>query len=305
MSSALTSATNFGTPDFKIVDIDPLNVAQALQSYLERGSKLTGVSLDDIKLSLAKRIDNPDKVTLVDLINAGMKIFDALVWMTAGRPKTHPLTIDSAMSTSDIPSLHDVARAVFYCYFFLLTQARYPVRSSEVSAPQTPRFLSTVLGLAERQSHYVEMVCSFEPEKFDKNWIRHVNFMNLGQETISRFGLGVAGYRMFGPFKLYTPKPDHPSELADAVQFATKVATTAPTWDIHPATRNPTILTRRGNLNKNLGNLILDVFTDDQIEEMVTTKVLYQKPTREPNSRNYFQWSPNDDISGTSYIFRT
>jgi len=304
MTSQFTATNGYvGVPDFKIVDINPQEVAKALQVYLERGSKLTGVSLDDIKTSLAKKIDNPGKATLVELITAGMKIFDALVWLTAGRPASHPLSVDSGMSEKDIPSLHDVARAVFYCYFFILTQARYPVRSTNMVEPQTPNFLKSILGMAEKQSHYVELVCSFEPEKFDKSWVKHVKFSGLGQETVSRFGLGLAGYRLFGPFKLYTPEKDYPSTLGAAIKFATTVAKAAPTWDIHPATRDPTILTKRGNLNKNLGNLILDVFTDDQIDEMVKTKVLYQKPTREPNSRNYLQWAAADDISGTTLIF--
>lgn len=305
MSQFTASVVNTGVPDFKIVDIDPQEIAKALQAYLERGSKLTGVSLDDIKTSLAKSIVDPKKATLLDLIQAGMKIFDALVWLTAGRPTSHPLTVDSGMSAKDIPSLHNVARAVFYNYFFILTQARYPVKSSSLVEPKTPNFLTGLLGMSEKQSYYVEMVCSFEPEKFDKSWVKYVNFSGLGQETISRFGLGLAGYRLFGPFKLYKPEKQYDTDLEPAVAFAQKIASSAPTWDIHPATREPGVLTKRGNLNKNLANLILEVFTDEQIDEMVKTKVLFQKPTRDPTSRNFRQWNAADDISGNSYIFRT
>lgn len=305
MATNVAAVTVTGTPDFKIIDIIPEDVAKALQLYLERGSKLTGVSLDDIKTSLAKKIDNQSTVTLAQLLGAGMKIFDALVWLTAGRPTSHPLTVDSAMSEKNIISLHDVARAVFYCYFFILTQARYPVRSATAVEPQTPNFLKSILGMAEKQSHYVEMVCSFEPEKFDKSWVKYVSFRGLGQETVSRFGLGLAGYRLFGPFKLYKPEKEYDAELRDAVEFATTVATAPPTWDIHPATRDPTILTKRGNLNKNLSNLILAVYTDEQIDEMVRTKVLFKRPEPEPNSRNYLQWGKADDISGNKLIFRS
>jgi len=294
-----------GTPDFKVVDIDPSVVASVLQGYLNRGSKLTGVSLDDIKTSLAKRVDNPGKSTLTDLLLAGMKIFDAIIWLTAGRPATHPLTVDDAMTEKDIPSLHEVARALFYNYFFILTQARYPVRSASGDAPKVPNFLKTIMGMAEAQDHYVNLICSFEPEKFDKSWVKTVNFRGFGQEAVSRFGLGVAGYRLFGPFKLYKPRDDYPVELQPAVKFATSVATAAPTWDIHPATRDPSVLTKRGNLNKNLSNLILEVFTEEQIDEMVSTKVLFKKPEKEAGSRNYLQWTATDDISGTTLIFRT
>jgi hypothetical protein len=305
LSATTVGNANFtGNPNFKIVDIDPTAIAKALQIYLERGSKLTGVSLDDIKTALPKVVTNPATATLVNLLEAGMKIFDALVWLSAGRPATHPLTKDAAATDNDVLSLHEVARAVFYNYFFILTQARYPVRSTTVEKPKVPNFLSVVMGMAEDQGVYVNRVCSFEPEKFDKRWVKEVNFAGLGQETMSRFGLGVAGYRMAGPFKLYTPEKTYDTKLAPAVKFATELATAPPTWDIHPATRNPAVLTKRGNLNKNLANLILDVFTEEQITEMVNTKVLYRKPVREPTARNYLSWTGDDDISGTTLIFR-
>jgi hypothetical protein len=302
-SGTLTPAS-LGTPDFKIVDITPSEVASALQEYLNRGSRLTGVSLDDIKTALPKAVTDPKRATLVDLLNAGMKIFDALVWLSAGRPSTHPLTVDSGAKVTDITSMHDIARAVFYNYFFIVTQARYPVKAGDVAQPKTPNFLSVILGMKEDQGVYVERVCSFEPEKFDKSWAQYVQFKGFGQEAISRFGLGVAGYRLFGPFKLYAPEKAYPENLKSAVEFATKIAKSAPTWDIHPATRRAEILTKRGNLNKNLTNLILDVFTDEQIEEMVKTRVLFKLPVREAGARNYLQWTAEDDISGTTLIFQ-
>lgn len=294
-----------GVPDFKIIDVNPAQVAAALQQYLDRGSRLTGVSLDDIKTSLPKAVTDSRTVTLVQLLQAGMKIFDALVWLSAGRPSTHPLTVDNGSTEESILSLHEIARAVFYNYFFILTQARYPAREGSPDKPKVPNFLNVVMGMKLDQSAYVSRVCSFEPEKFDKRWVRDVNFSGLGQETVSRFGLGVAGYRLFGPFKLYVPGKQYPPELENAVKFATTLATSTPTWDVHPATRAASVLTKRGNLNKNLGNLILEVFTDAQIQEMVNTKVLYKIPDREPTARNYLSWSAIDDISGTSPIFRT
>lgn len=304
MSSQLNSNA-LGVPDFKIVDIDVQAVANALQSYLARGSKLTGVSLDDITTALPGAVSNPAKATLVELLNAGMKIFDALVWLSAGRPTTHPLSQDSGATTAEITSLHEVARAVFYNYFFILTQARYPVASATVEKPKVPNFLSVIMGMAEDQGVYVARVCSFDPQKFDMRWVQSVKFTGMGQETVSRFGLGVAGYRSFGPFKLYVPDKPVPDSLNQAYKFARTVAMAEPTWDIHPATRDASVLTKRGNLNKNLGNLILDLYSDDQIQEMVNTKVLYKKPEREASSRNYLTWSSEDDISGTNGIFRT
>lgn len=56
--------------------------------------------------------------------------------------------------------LNDIAKAVFYIYFFLLTQARYPVTADEKNAPVVASFLSTILGLSRPQGDYVRMACT-------------------------------------------------------------------------------------------------------------------------------------------------
>jgi hypothetical protein len=297
------TATFVGVPDFGLIHIDPQETAKAFQSYLDTASKLTGVSLDDIERSVIKLPTDPTRVNLVELLGLGMKLFDAIVWLTAKRPATHPLMVDGGMKKEDIPSMHDVARSVFFCYFMLVTQARYPVSSREQDKPKIPNFLRTIMGMQEEQHVYVERICSFEPQKFDPAWARHVKFTGFGQEVLSRFGLGVAGYRMFGPFGLYSPKSDISQDLMPAFMFAKNIAKAPSSWNVHPLTRNPNILTARGNLNKNLGNLILDSFTEEDIAEMVKAKILYGIPTREPTHKNYLQWTPEDDISGTSFIF--
>lgn len=305
MTTFTANTVTLGNPNFLVVDIDVRQVAAAFQAYLVRGSQLTGVSLDDIDTGLFKLPSASATATLADLIECGMKLFDAIVWLTAGRPASHPLTVDPTKSADTAPSMHEIARAVFYTYFFLVTQARYPVGSTTVEQPAVPNFLSVVMGMTENQSVYINRLCSFSAQKFNPAWVKHVSFENLGQEALSRFGLGVAGYRMFGPFKLYTPVATLSPELRTAYEFARKVSTSAPTWDVHPLTRNPAVLTSRGNLNKNLNNLILDCFTREQITEMVTAKVLYKTPEREPNYMNYKTWSSEDNISGNTSIFRT
>lgn len=293
-----------GVPDFGLIHINPSETAAAFQAYLNTASKLTGVSLDDISTRLMTVPADQTKVTLAELLKHGMKLFDAVVWLHAGRPTSHPLKADPTIKPGDIPSAHEIARSVFYCYFMLLTQARYPAPSSASEKPRIPNFLRTIMGMERDQSYYVETICTFAPQKFDASWAKYVSFDNFGQEVLSRFGLGVAGYRMFGPFALYEPKPDIAASLRPAFTFARTLATAPASWDVHPLTRNPIVLSARGNLNKNLGNLILDSFTDDQIDEMVKAKILYKKPEREAAHRNYLQWLAEDNISGTATIFK-
>jgi hypothetical protein len=302
-NSFTATAQILGKPDFKIVHIDPEEVAKAFQVYLESASKLTGVSLDDISTGVSAMPKDPQTVTLSELLDLGMKLFDAIVWLTAGRPSSHALTLDPSLTKERVPSLAKVADAVFFCYFMLMTQARYPVSSNEKDKPKIPNFLKTIMGLDQDQHVYVERICSFEPRKFDPKWAMYVQFRGLGQETLSRFGLGVAGYRNFGPFGLYKPKSDMDPDLKPAFDFAKTIATSPASWNVHPLTRNPDVLARRGNLNKNLSNLMLDVFTTEQLTEMRDAKIIFKIPEREPTHRNYFQWTAVDDISGKATIF--
>jgi hypothetical protein len=292
-----------GVPTFNIIHINPAEVARAFQVYLTTGSKLTGVDLDDINLGLNSLPANSATVTLAELVSRGMKLFDAVVWLTAGRPASHSLVIDPAITRAGISSSHEIARSVFYCYFMLLVQARYPAGPNAVQKPKIPNFLTTIMGMDEDQAHYVSVICSFSPEKFDPKWVRYVNFNGFGQEALSRFGLGVAGYRSFGPFGLYRPKANFNPELADAFEFARTIAKGKSSWDVHPLLRSPNVLAKRGNLNKNLGNLILDCFSDSDIDEMVRTKVLFKKPEREASHIQYKTWTAHDDISGNDFIF--
>lgn len=300
------SATNAftGIPDFGLIHIDPTETAKAFQVYLETASKLTGVSLDDINTSVSRVPSDTTKITLTDLLGLGMKLFDAIVWLTAKRPASHPLMADPSLTKEKIPSMHEIARAVFYCYFMLVTQARYPVGSSEKEKPRIPNFLKSIMGMDQEQHVYVERICSFQPQKFDPAWVKYVNFSGFGQEVLSRFGLGVAGYRMFGPFGLYSPKPDMDPSLQPAFEFARTIAKAPSSWNIHPLTRNPNILTARGNLNKNLGNLMLEVFSEEDLAEMERSKVIFRIPVNEPAHRQYKQWTANDDISGNAMIFQ-
>lgn len=294
-----------GVPDFGLIHIDPEQTAKAFQVYLDTASKLTGVSLDDINVTVIKMPDNVKKVTLVELLGLGMKLFDAIVWLTANRPETHPLQADPTMTSKNIPSMQEIARSVFYCYFMLIVQARYPAGENDRDKPRIPNFLKTIMGMDKEQHVYVSRICSFNPTLFDPSWVRYVHFSNFGQEVMSRFGLGVAGYRLFGPFGLYSPKPNLDSALVPAFEFAKTVAKAKSSWNVHPLTRDPNILTARGNLNKNLGNLILECFTDEDIKEMVAAKVLYGMPVVEPTHRQYKQWSADDDITGTAFIFKS
>ncbi|KAG6194115.1 hypothetical protein E4U10_003300 [Claviceps purpurea] len=294
-------------PNFGIVHVDPKEVGLMLQPFLDRGSKLTDeVTVDDISTRVLSVPDKPEQATLNDLLAIGMKLFDAVVWLAALDKSRHPLRADPTMKSDDIPSNKDVTQSVFYCYFMLLTQARYPPDDHEIQ--HIPHFLRIQMGMNKKPSYYVSKICTFEPRRMNPSWIKHMDFPALTKKLLFKSGLVVAGYRMFGPFDLF----DHDAReglsdnLVSAFTFARAVARAPASWNVHPLTRPrgpQDAITRRGNLDKNLGNLILDVFTDEQIDDMVKQRILLKKPDRDVAHREYLQWAAEDDISGTANIF--
>ncbi|KAG6306436.1 hypothetical protein E4U45_007172 [Claviceps purpurea] len=292
-------------PNFGIVHVDPKAFALILQPFLDRGSKVTDeVTVDDISTRVLSVPDKPEQATLKDLVAIGMKFFDAVVWLSAKDKSRHPLRADPTMKPDDIPSNDDVAKSVFYCYFMLLTQARYPPDDHEIR--KIPRFLTILMGMNKEPSYYVSKICTFELRRMNPSWIKHADYWNWTKDVLSRFGICVAGYRMFLPFDLYDAREGLPDNLVSAFTFARAVARAPASWNVHPLTRPrgpQDSITRRGNLNKNLGNLILDVFTDKQVDEMVRHRILFKRPDRDVAHREYLQWAAEDDISGTAYIF--
>jgi len=278
-------------PEFRTIDINVEDVARELQKFVERGSSLTGVELSDINLTISSGVSDVYSASPLTLLKHGAKLFDLLIWITAGKPKDHAPEEDPTIKDEKIPTLQSIADAVFYCYFFLLTQARYPATSSDNDPPKVPNFLTKIMSLDEKQHVYAERLCSFKITKFDPRWIRYVELPLLGQESVSRFGLGVAGYRMFAPFKVLIPKPNLPENLQSAYEYAKDVAESPPSWNVHPVTRAPGLLTERGNLNQNLGNLMLEVFTAEQLKHAKEIKMIYDVPKHQPNHTNYRTWS--------------
>lgn len=284
-------AIPLGNVNFNVLQPDFTQLARAIQQFLAYGSKKGHVTIEE--LVIVSDLPNPP-IRFADVAEAlinGTKFFDACLYFTlpdADKPAVR------AMTAAEKPASREYAQigeAIFVIYFYLLTRARVPARTGEDSRHPIPRFLTNVLSLTQPMTAYLDLVSGFDISKMDHKWIKEVQMGELGDEMRNRIGLGVAGYRMFGPFKSYTPRPGTPPNLLQAVEVAKHIATVAPDWNIHPVTRNPVILTNLGNLNQNLGNLMLEVFSDEQIREMTDAKMIFAKPTKQPTHIQYRTWT--------------
>jgi len=299
--------------NFDTIDIDPVELATKLAPFISQGSKIHYLTRDDlniytVKYDGASTVAAGDRIIAANgfhgLMRAGQnKFFDVLIYM-AMNPRDRPEVTEISEAQLEPPvSYGDVARALFVQYFFVLTRGRASQATGTNLGTDLPKFLHTVLNCTESPKTYHDRISSFDMHKLGYEWVRHVPFNNIAREANSRFGLGVAGYRMLSPFKLLRPRTGLTPALTSAYNLAHSMAIAPATWDIHPATRSNAILQTYGPLNANLGNLMLEVFEEANLRDLVTRRVIFAMPTRDPSATQYQTWTGTYTPGAATNIF--
>lgn len=288
--------------DFGIISIDVELVGKYLSEFVRVGSNRYNIADTDLAI-LTTDATPAHFVSVNEALEKGTKLFDALYYFAQHKDKRKmPVNDPQATANSQI-GMRKVASALFYVYFFLLTRAQVPSGTGVTPGKDVPNFLFAVMGLQDPPQQYAETLASFKLSQADHRWIESVRTPILGQEAISRIGLGVAGYRLLAPFKLYPRTRGMAPNVERAARLAEAIAKADADWSIHPITRDPGILNRLGNLNKNLANLLLDAYTPEEIDEMVKAKAIFEKPNRDIKHTNYLSWFNTASFALTKPIF--
>lgn len=293
-----------GDISFTSIAYNSEDLANALEGFVLEGSRKGIVSVSDIDIVTT----DPDGTDSFGTVKAGLsqgnKLFDMLMYFAipAGdRPRPRALN-----AGEEWPVIGDseIARCVFYLGFFLLTRANVPHGADTTTGTSVPAFLKNVLAYQDSPSSIMSKISSFELGKMEHKWIKHINWRNLGTESLNRIGLGPAGYRMLSPFKLLKVKDNLPADISSAVTVARSMATQPADWAIHPITRAPEFTQKYGPLNANLGNLMLKAFEMADLQMLVDQKVLFKIPEVDLRNTAYANWSNDMAFESSDPIFR-
>lgn len=280
--------------DFNEIAYNSEELAKALTDMVIYGSKKGVISKDDISVKRAPGSEEVAFGSVAEAVEAGNKFFDSILYMCIPEDERPiPEEHDAGVPIESYPA-SDIGKAVFYLAFFLLTRGSVPSSNETSTGAHVPAFLQNILGLRRSPRYYADYLASFDLGKMEHSWIKYIDWRKIGPEAKNRLGLGLAGYRMFAPFKLYQPRADMPQALQGPFEWARSVAMSDMDWSIHSVTRDPNVLTRFGNLNKNLGNLMLEAFTAEQLAEMVAARVIFEIPRRDVRSGNYRNWRADE-----------
>ncbi|KAI6249191.1 hypothetical protein HI914_02550 [Erysiphe necator] len=226
--------------------------------------------------------------TLLGLLANGTKFFDAVVYIgmeESRRPKAIKLELSA---TGDgplsFPTYDDVSKLttyIFVVYFYIVIRAHPPSDNGAYQNQPMPKFITTVMNCRESIFEIANYLASFDLIKLNPVWVRYIPTTHISQEAMNRLGLGVAGYRLVSVFNivepdLYTSKTDEKNEykqaqkpkyLDTAIAVIRSFELAGYCWDFHPATRNPTIISKYGNINKNASNLMLEAYTTETLRK--------------------------------------
>lgn len=287
----MSGSIPLGVINFGYIEYSGTQIAEALKNFVKFGSQKGAITIEDLKI-VSDQGNAP--ATFSDVGTAlfhGTKLFDALMYFSLPENLRPPVRAANPGETSPVRDGPRLAQAVFYLAFFLLTRAKVPSGPGHQTGPDVPAFLRNILGLNQSPDHYMGLLASFDLGRMRHDWIEHINWSSLGQEAVNRFGLGVAGYRNFTPFKLLEVKDGASDTVKRAVACAKAIVSKPADWAIHPITRDPNILSNMGNLNRNLGNLMLEAFTTSELNELVANRVIYALPVRDPRYQEWKTWS--------------
>lgn len=287
----MSNSIPLGQLIFNQIEIDPENIAKACRDFLIHGSKKHVIGLDDLVIVSDQANLVRAFSTLADALHAGTKFFDAVAYFSLPPGSRPEVRVASNDELPDKRGLNEVGEALFFQLFHVMV--RGSPNSSNIDDTQIPGFLRNVRGLKEAPAVYAKRISSFSLDKIDWRFIRQLPWERMAQEAINRLGLGVAGYRMLGPFKHYPADKTLTPSVANAVEIAKKMATSPADWTIHSVTRSADFIQRFGNLNANLKNLITLAYSESTIDMMLQNKLLYEKPTFDARHQQFMSW-PTD-----------
>jgi len=280
--------TRLGNIVFQALDIDLVSLARQLQVYVDQGSRRYSLSYADINVMRDSSARQPDQVTLEWLLQQGNSLLDSLIYLTDTNRVTIRVRPPGEQTVPISPD--DMARAVFVQFFFILTRGSPSESTGQQVGAEVPNFLRRILSVDHPPIFYARRLATFELNRINPGWVRHIRLTNLGTEAMNRLGLGVAGYRALSPFRFITRPANLPQNRERAYDVAMSMVNAPANWDFHPATRSPRLLTQYGPINQNLFNLALDIFTTQDLQELVDARILYQLPVRNPAVTNYRAW---------------
>lgn len=287
-----------------IIEIDFKAVSAYFQRLIQLGSKRFILTADEINAYGVgnSRVNDP---TMNQLLMAGTLFMDAIAFKALPLSKRPQYKSESNLDVDVKESGHllKVARALYFFYFMYMVRGSVPPKETVLARPAVPQFLMTTMKLSGTVEEQEVQIASFSMEKVSPEWIRFVTIPGLGVETKQRLTLQLAGYRLFKPLQFAKPDKQVSAEVSRALEAVKNFMARGPVWSVHSVTRSAAVSAKLGPINANLGNLMLECFSDGLLEKFKKDQLIFKKPTESLNAYHYKTWTDASFAQFTDYVF--
>lgn len=282
---------HLGVGDTTMIDLDVVSLAASIWHFLKNVAMIEQVYMSDLTIYKNKDGSIPQNVT--ECIATGTRFFDAIYYCACTTPDSVPKLEYTAGPGDNRPSLRQVEEMLLLAYVWIMIRGHYPNETGTDIGPHIPNFCSQILGFRERPILISQRLASFNIVKVPIGWVKHIDIRRFSPKIQQRVALGAPGYRMMVPFLHYEVKPTASAEAKACAAWVKNIATQPADWAIFSATRSPLIFEKLKSINKGLGNLMLECFTDEQFAEMLQprVKLIVEKPTRDARADHWKTWT--------------
>lgn len=278
-----------GLTTSSLLSLGEESFASIIQEFIREPALINAIYATDLTIHLA---GNEAPASIVASIELGTLPLDAIIWHCNGKPrdcKTVPLG-ERPTDIEKATRVSDAKKHLLYLYLYIMIRGQAPLASAQASSSPQPAFLSKVLGFSQPVSFYAEKLASFNMIKLRLDWVKAIKVVDFAPAIRQRLMLGLPGYRSINVFRVFPMRPDADDDAKRAYQWVKNTLCKGYHWDVFPPTRSALIHQYCAPLNKNLGTLILKCFSEEDVQRMVDTKMLFERPSPDPRYELWRTW---------------
>jgi len=286
--------TSVGNLSTDIIKLSPDALGTLIANLISDVGQLHFVTTGDLKVYGPAVNSPPTSIEMA--MKYGTKFFDAVYYFACETSKRPVILMGADVADKFPAEVILMKKRLLWTALFLMFRGSYPSSSGNTLGSDVPAFLVTTAGMNESPADVAAGLASFNLLNIPTSWIKFIPWKEFAPEIKQRLALGVAGYRSLGPFLVADCRPDAPPDVRAAFDWVRHVASQPPDYQILSATRSADLIAKLGSWNKALANLSLLCFTQEQLTNMVATKILFKMPVEDVRSNTWKSWATNVQI---------
>lgn len=270
-------------PSGHYIDTDLKEFSKALENLINVACQVNRVEIHNLKFKLGRLYDFSTPLTMDILIKNRIPIFDAIIYLSLSSNEKELVRWEV---DENRPS-YDEGQITFSClfiYFMLMTRNKaFPDRSETI-----PNFLMKFMHKPMNIDEIKRCLSENNLNMFNHLWIKGVEIKKLSSAIKNRFKQGIAGMRLFSAIHDNEPDLVVDSNTRVLLDRINELVESGPYWEMHTMFQTNYLSSQA--INANLNNLLLEIYSDGKLKELVNNRSIFKYPVYSARALQYKTW---------------